>query len=137
MQLDVVNLGGDHHRITVRGHRIDVDQPVAAGGEDWGPTPVELFVASLASCIAHYARRALGPVGEGPHVLCSWEMSDTKPWRVTSIDVDVNVSSEVSPARLAAVKRAISHCTVHNSLVQVPSISIATSVGVPGTVRAA
>lgn len=137
MQLEVVNIGGDRHRITVRGHRIDVDQPVAAGGQDLGPTPVELFVASLASCVAHYARRALGPTGEGPHVHCSWDMSDTKPWRVTSIDIDVNLSSEVSPARLAAVQRAISHCTVHNSLAQMPSISIATSVGMPGTIRAA
>ena len=35
----VSHLGGDRFRIHVRGHRVDVDQPVAAGGEDTAPTP--------------------------------------------------------------------------------------------------
>lgn len=38
MELIVESLGGDAHRITVRGHRVVVDQPVDAGGGDAGPT---------------------------------------------------------------------------------------------------
>ena len=37
---------------TVRGHEVRVDQPLAAGGTDEAPTPVELFVVSLATCVA-------------------------------------------------------------------------------------
>jgi putative redox protein len=44
---------------TVRGHEVRVDQPLAAGGTDEAPTPVELFVVSLATCVAYYAGRYL------------------------------------------------------------------------------
>jgi putative redox protein len=101
----------------VRGHRLVVDQPVSAGGEDAGPTPTELFVASLAACVGHYARRALGAASPGPTVHCTWAMSDGPPWRVTAIDLHVELPPGTSQARHAAVLRAVSHCTVHNSLV--------------------
>lgn len=137
MELDVVNVVGDRHRITVRGHQIDIDQPFADGGSDAGPTPTELFVASLASCIAHYARHGLGRTGEGAHVRCTWEMSESKPWRVRSIDIDVRVPAATPAERIVAVQRAVAHCTVHNSIIDPPVMTITTSVDVPGHVRAA
>ena len=42
---------GDRFQVLVRGHRLVIDQPVADGGTDAGPTPTELFVAGLASCV--------------------------------------------------------------------------------------
>jgi len=128
MQLTVTSLRGDQHRITIRGHELLVDQPLADGGGDTGPTPTELFVASLASCVAHYARHGLGMSGEGPAVRCTWAMSDAPPWRVSSIDVDVLLPSGTSEQRVAAVRRAIQHCTVHNTLVQPPSVRVSAAV---------
>jgi len=128
MELTVTSLGGDRHRITVRGHEIVVDQPVDAGGEDAGPTPTDLFVASLASCVAHYARRGLGAGGEGPKVRCTWRMSETPPWRVAAITIEVTLPASTTEARLVAVRRAISHCTVHNSLVDLPAITVEAAV---------
>lgn len=124
MELTVDSIGRDRHRITVRGHRIVVDQPEDAGGSDAGPTPTELFVASLAACIGHYARRALGAQSPGATVRCSWEMSQSPPWRVADIAIAVDLPEGTSPARHAAVQRAVGHCTVHNSLVQMPTISV-------------
>ena len=118
--------GGVRQRITVRGHELLVDQPRCDGGDDSGPTPVELFVASLASCVAHYARRGLGPSGPGAEVHCGWTMSDGPPWRISTIDVDVRLPDETSPTRRAAVERAIAHCTVHNTLAELPAIRIHT-----------
>lgn len=122
--LTVESLGGDRHRVSVRGHELVVDQPVDDGGDDLGPTPTELFVASLAACTAHYARRGLGRGGPGPTVRCHWVMSKTPPWRVTDIDVNVYVPPETSDARLTAVRRAIEHCTVHNSLDDPPAVHV-------------
>lgn len=137
MELDVVNIVGDRHRITVRGHQIDVDQPFTDGGSDAGPTPTELFVASLASCIAHYARRGLGHTGEGAHVRCRWQMSESKPWRVRAIDIEVGVPAATPAERVAAVQRAVAHCTVHNSIVDPPAMTITTTVNAPSHERAA
>ena len=41
----------DRFDIQIRGHTITVDQPTEIGGDDVGPTPTELFVAGLASCV--------------------------------------------------------------------------------------
>jgi putative redox protein len=128
MELTVTSIGGDRHRVLVRGHELVVDQPVEAGGTDAGPTPVELFVGSLASCVAHYARRALGHDGSSPTVRCTWNMSETPPWRVRTIDIDVVIPAGTTSARLEAVRRAISHCTVHNTLQDPPAVRIDAAV---------
>jgi len=52
-------VAGEAYEVTVRGHRLVVDQPTDAGGQDSAPTPTELFVASLATCVAFYAGRFL------------------------------------------------------------------------------
>jgi hypothetical protein len=57
--MTVWHLNGDRFAIGVRDHMLTVDQPLADGGEDTAPTPTELLVASLASCVAFYARRYL------------------------------------------------------------------------------
>jgi len=131
MELTVRSLGGDRHRITIRGHELLVDQPVRDGGDDAGPTPTDLFVASLASCIAHYARRGLGSTGDGPTVRCTWTMSTTPPWRVSSIDIDVLLPEDTPESRVVAVRRAIEHCTVHNTLLDPPRVRISAGVAVP------
>ena len=53
-------IGGDAYTISVRGHVLRVDQPTDAGGGDTGPTPTELFVASLAACVATTGCRPMG-----------------------------------------------------------------------------
>jgi uncharacterized OsmC-like protein len=50
--------GGEAFDIAVRGHTVRTDEPVASGGSDTGPTPIELFSAGLASCVALYVHRA-------------------------------------------------------------------------------
>jgi putative redox protein len=47
--------------VPVRQFELVVDEPPSAGGDDTGPTPTELFLASLASCftlaVYHAARK--------------------------------------------------------------------------------
>lgn len=40
----------------IRGHKLVIDQPAAAGGSDAGITPLELLFASLAGCIGTIGR---------------------------------------------------------------------------------
>lgn len=130
-QLTVVSLGGERHRVTVGRHELIVDQPRDDGGEDAGPTPTDLFVASLASCIAHYARPGLGAHGGAPTIHCAWTMSDTPPWRVTSVTIDVTLPAGTPDKRVIAVRRAIDQCTVHNSLLRPPMLTITTTAAPP------
>ena len=63
--MDVRYVTGESYEVSVRGHRMLVDQPADAGGLDAAPTPTELFVASLATCVAFYAGQYLTRHGYG------------------------------------------------------------------------
>jgi 3-oxoacyl-(acyl-carrier-protein) synthase len=76
--------GGDRLLITVRGHEIRSDQPVADGGDDSAPTPTEIFLAGLAGCVAFYAGRFLRRnqlTTEGLAVVCRYAWTEN-PHRV-------------------------------------------------------
>jgi uncharacterized OsmC-like protein len=114
--------------VRVRGHELVVDQPVEDGGEDAGPTPTELFVAGLASCVAFYAGRFLRRHGlptEGLAVDCSFTFAEDRPARVGEISVAVHLPEGFPEERRAALRAVVEHCTVHNSLRQPPEVEIA------------
>lgn len=117
---------GDRLRIETRGHELFTDQPIEDGGDDSAPTPTELFVAGLASCVAFYAERFLrrhGLSADGLKVSCRYRWADD-PHRVGEIDLEVDAPG-LSPQKREAFIRVIDHCTVHNSLVRPPAVRIA------------
>jgi uncharacterized OsmC-like protein len=117
---------GDRFRIAVRQHTLSVDQPEADGGEDTAPTPTELFVASLASCVAFYARRFLSRHGlpvEGLSVTAEFGMA-SHPARVGEVNLQVQVPAELAPAQQSALLAVASHCTVHSTLLHPPDVRI-------------
>jgi putative redox protein len=123
----VRSLGPDRYAIEVRGHEVIVDQPADAGGTDLGPTPVELFVAGLASCVAFYAGRFLGRHHvclDGLRVDARWQMAEGGPARVATVTIGITPPPALTPGRLPALLAVARACTVHNSLATAPSVSI-------------
>jgi putative redox protein len=122
---------GDLFEIGIRDHLLHVDQPTEAGGSDAAPTPTELFVASLASCVAHYVRRFLArhdlPT-EGLSVGATFDMAD-RPARVGEIEVSIELPEGVPDERRAALLAVASHCTVHNTLEDPPRVRIDVAAG--------
>jgi putative redox protein len=125
--LSVTHQTGDRFELQVRGHRLVCDQPVADGGQDTGPTPTELFVASLAACVAHYARRFLARHhldATGLRVEAKYTMSTDRPARVASVTLDIAGVPELSDNRRKALLAVVDHCTVHNSLRTPPEVRV-------------
>ncbi|MFP5253119.1 MAG: PIG-L family deacetylase [Actinomycetes bacterium] len=125
-QMLVTHQAGDRFAIGIRGHTVVVDQPEAIGGDDVGPTPTELFVASLAACVGFYARRYLARHRldfSGLRVEVAWDMA-TKPSRVGEVTLRVVVPAGVPEERRAGLLAQAGHCTVHNTLHQPPPITI-------------
>jgi putative redox protein len=121
----VVHQGGDRLLMTVRGHEIRSDQPVADGGDDSAPTPTELFLASLAGCVTFYAERFLRRhelATDGLVVTCKYAWA-ANPTRIGEIDLTVEAPG-LPPERLEAFSRVVEHCTVRNTLRQPPEVRI-------------
>jgi putative redox protein len=118
---------GTKYVATMRGHEVRVDQPLAAGGTDAGPTPSELLVASLATCVAYCAgqyleRHSLSRTGFAVHA--EYRMTDRPPVRVASIHLRVIVPAGVPVGLVRPLRSVVSHCTVHNTLREPPTVDI-------------
>jgi len=79
---------GYAHEVEIEGgHTIVVDEPVAAGGTDTGPSPTRLVAAGLASCVA-----------------VTMEMyAERKGWDLGAVEIDVDVEYEGFAPRSFAV----------------------------------
>jgi uncharacterized OsmC-like protein len=119
----------DLFAISVRNHILNTDQPTEAGGSDLAPTPTELFVVSLASCVAYYARRFLARhslPSDGLSVVTTYSMAE-RPTRVSEIQVSIHLPAEIPEDAHARLLAVASHCTVHNTLANPPRVTIALS----------
>lgn len=131
--ITVENIEGDRFVARVRGHEIIMDQPVEDGGTDSGPSPTEVFVASIAACVGHYARRYLARhelPQAGLAVRATFEMHPGRPARIAAIAVDVELPDRVPAERLPALLAVASKCTLHNTLEDAPTVKIRVTEGV-------
>lgn len=118
--------GDDRFDVKIRDHMVTVDQPAAVGGADGGPTPTELFVGSLASCAAFYARRYLWRHdidARGFEVRATYRMG-TRPARVAAVDMEIHLAADLSEKRRAGLLAQAAHCTVHNTMTRTPDLAI-------------
>ncbi len=99
-------------------HAIRIDVPDSMGGSDRGPTPPELFVASLGSCVgafvASYCDKAEIDM-DGMNVVVSFDKA-SNPTRLTNLQVKVNMPNDGCKNREKAIKMAASHCPVHETI---------------------
>lgn len=113
--IEVTHVEGDRFAIGIRGHVVHVDQPEADGGGDTAPTLTELLVASLASCVAFYARRYLRRHSlpeEGLSVSAEAEMG-SKPARVARMTVTIRLPEGVPADKRDALLAVASHGAQH------------------------
>ena len=125
--ISVEHEGGDRFRMSVRGHSLLTDQPIDSGGKDHGPTPTELFVGSLVSCMGFFAQRFLRRnhiEASGLELCATYETSAERPFRVTSINVEIVVPAATPDRLLEPLRRVIDACTVHNTLRHEPDVEL-------------
>lgn len=124
--ITVRHVDGHQFAIAIRGHTITVDQPTEAGGTDTAPTPTELFVAGLASCVAFYAGSYLARhqiSAQGLTVSAHFDIGG-RPTRVTDVRVLITPPLDLPMARRDAFLAVASHCTVHNTLADPTTVDI-------------
>jgi uncharacterized OsmC-like protein len=117
---------GTRYDIMSGKHRVVTDQPVSDNGQDAGMSPVELFVGSVAGCVAYFvgqfcARHDIPR--EGLRVDGQWTMAE-RPHRVGRIDLAIHLPHRVTPEQKERLLKVAHGCTVHQSMVVAPDVSI-------------
>ena len=85
-----------------------------------------MFVGSLASCVAFYVRRFLSRHDLPTHglsVTAQFTMA-APPARVGEITLSIQLPNGVPDDRRAPLLAVASHCTVHNTLQQPPTVTV-------------
>lgn len=124
MKIDVSFPGGVAVDATVRNHVIHTDQP-APTGADSGPSPFDLFLASIATCMGFYAlrfcqERSLSTEGLG---LSLEPLREDRGGPVTTIDVHLQLPENFPDKYVEALKRAVDHCAVKRHMMTPPEFS--------------
>lgn len=99
-------------------HRILIDVPASMGGSDRGPTPPDLFVASLGSCVAAFVAAYCDRTGldaTGLAVNVDYDKADD-PTRLVNLRITIRLPHAECGERVAAIRRVAEHCPVHESI---------------------
>ena len=125
MKIDVSFPGGVAVDATVRQHVIHTDQPVPAGA-DSAPSPFELFLASIATCMGFYAlrfcqERSLPTEGLGVSLQ---PLRAAAGGPVTTIDVELQLPESFPPKYVDPLKRAVDHCAVKRHMMTPPEFRL-------------
>ena len=99
-------------------HTLQIDVPPGMGGSDRDPTPPEVFVASLGSCVAalvaNYCNRAKLNT-HGLTVDVTYEKA-ADPTRLVNVKVKVDLPNADISRRKKAIERVADHCPVHQTI---------------------
>jgi uncharacterized OsmC-like protein len=111
---------------TIGAHTLVIDVPAGMGGHDRGPTPPELFIASLGSCVgafvAQYCERN-GVDTTDMAVDVTFDKAE-EPTRLQNIKATVRMPHGSCGARRAAVLRVAEHCPVHETISTMKGIEL-------------
>lgn len=103
---------------TMGDHKLIIDVPGDWGGQNRGPTPPQVFIASLGSCVGalvvNYCNKA-GLNTEGLSVDVSFDKVPD-PTRLENIDITVDLPNAEIKGREKAILRVAEHCPVHETV---------------------
>jgi putative redox protein len=113
--------GKMRHVVSVRNHRVSVDELPAVGGEDTGPTPHDLYDAALGACkaltVVWYANRKEIPLTD---VAVAVDRDDADERKGTyRLRTTLTLGGELTDAQREELVNVAGKCPVHKLMTQV------------------
>jgi uncharacterized OsmC-like protein len=127
--------------VRVGSHELTFDQasPVP-GGEDRGPSPLDVMAVAVGACAHYYASAFLfgrGISTEGLRVEVEFEKTREPVPRLGKISMRVTLPSGVSEQHLPAIERAVRRCPAYGTLVHPPEVELVVLLSDPSDATAA
>lgn len=120
----ITHAGGLKFAAQIRQHRLLVDQPAGAGGEDSAPMPIELLGAALGTCVALYVQQfchARNLPYEGMRVEVDPHGAQG---RIARFDVRVVLREALPPQYAQMLERVARSCPAHNTLTHGAEVAV-------------
>ena len=117
-EITVTHMGDMKFETQIGNHKLIIDVPPEMDGKDRGPTPPQLFVASLSSCIAIFAASYCNNAGinaEGLSVSLSFDKLKD-PAKLANFKAQIKIPKGDVGKREKAVIAAASHCPIHETI---------------------
>lgn len=109
---------------TLGSHTLTIDVPAGMGGKNRGPTPPDVFIASLGACVgafvANYCNKA-DLDARDMTVDVSFDKAE-EPTRLTNISVKITLPHTACENRERALRRVAEHCPVHETIATLEGI---------------
>ncbi len=132
MKAVVESTGKVGSRVHVGSHEMVFDQPATVpGGEDRGPSPLDVLGVSVAACVHYYAAAFLHGRGlptTGLRVEVEFEKERTPSPRICRVSMKVHLPAGLTERQLVTVERAIKSCPAYGTLLHPPAVDLAIEV---------
>ncbi|HVU02833.1 MAG TPA: OsmC family protein [Polyangiaceae bacterium] len=128
MKALIESAGGVASRVRIGSHDIVFDQPSPVpGGEDKGPSPLDVMTISVGACAHYFASaflygRKLST--DGLRVEVEWIKSKEPAPRISQIVVHVMLPVGVPEHYLPGIERAVKNCPAYGTLVHPPEVQL-------------
>ncbi len=128
MLMEICFPGGAGVDAHFKGHTVHTDQPQKAGGEDSGPAPFDLFLASLGTCAGYYVARfcELKGIDLSRIGMTLETIRDPERKRVGKIRIEIDLPPDFPDKYRKPLIRAADQCAVKRHLVEPPEIETVT-----------
>lgn len=129
MKSVIESIGRVGSRVRLGEHELVFDQPGSVpGGEDRGPSPLDVMVASVGACAHYFAAAYLHGRGltlDGLTVEVEAEKERVPVPRIGRLVMRIKVPANLSEKHIAGIERAIKSCPAYGTLLRSPSVEIA------------
>jgi putative redox protein len=109
--------GAVRNDIEIRGHHLVADEPTDEGGQDEGPSPLEMLAGSLASCTAitmqMYAEQKGWDIGD---VVVGVDYQPAQKGAPTRFELIVELPKELPEEQRTRLMQIAAKCPVHRTL---------------------
>ena len=131
MKAVIESTGKVGSRVRLGDHELVFDQPATVpGGEDRGPSPLDVLGVSVAACAHYYAAAFLH--GRGlPTAGLSVEVEaekDRVPPRIGRLSMKVRLPPGLSERQLVTAERAVKSCPAYGTLLHPPNVELSIEV---------
>jgi uncharacterized OsmC-like protein len=137
MRVVIESIGKVGSRARLGAHELVFDQPSnVPGGEDRGPSPLDVMSLSVGACAHYFAAAYLqgrGLAPDGLRVEVMTEKDRVPVSRIGHLVMNVTLPPGLSAHHVAGIERAIKACPAYGTLLHPPAVELSIEAGAPPT----